>query len=304
MALDQDDTLRASAFAYLADLKRRTGGPVHRSDLETFVFGGIRVPLIARQRGIWKPTGFDAALSTLTAYARSPDLRPYDDAIGSDGYPRYKWRGSDPMFYDNVALRRAMELARPLIWFLGVAPGVFDATFPVWIVDEEPAQQQFVLALDELTSSRWDRALAAASPNDPVRRYALRISRQRLHQQVFRDRVLIAYTSRCALCRLQHPPLLDAAHIKEDAEGGEPVVPNGIAMCAIHHRAFDAQLLGVRPDYKVEIRSDVLTESDGPTLQHALQGLHGELIMLPRRPSERPSKDLLEERYERFRVAG
>jgi len=60
----------------------------------------------------------------------------------------------------------------------------------------------------------------------------------------------------------------------------------------------------VRPDYVVEIRGDVLLEQDGPTLEHALQGLHGELIMLPRRRVERPSTQLLEERFERFRAAG
>jgi putative restriction endonuclease len=75
-------------------------------------------------------------------------------------------------------------------------------------------------------------------------------------------------------------------------------------MCAIHHRAFDADVLGIRPDFVVEIRSDVLAEHDGPTLQHALQGIHRERITLPRRRSDRPSPELLEERYERFRAAG
>ena len=36
------------------------------------------------------------------------------------------------------------------------------------------------------------------------------------------------------------------------------VVPNGVAMCAIHHRAFDSDILGIRPDYIVEVRNDVL----------------------------------------------
>jgi len=116
--------------------------------------------------------------------------------------------------------------------------------------------------------------------------------------------VLAAYDRQCALCRLRHPELLDAAHIKEDAEGGKPVVTNGIAMCAIHHRAFDALVVGVTPTYQVEVRRDVLTEHDGPTLQHALQGIHGTALLLPRRRTQRPDPQLLEERYERFRQAG
>jgi putative restriction endonuclease len=74
-------------------------------------------------------------------------------------------------------------------------------------------------------------------------------------------------------------------------------------MCAIHHRAFDAQVLGLRPDHRIEIRTDVLQEHDGPTLQHALQELHGKSFTLPRHRAERPRPDLLEERYERFRAA-
>ena len=150
----------------------------------------------------------------------------------------------------------------------------------------------------------WRPGLVSASSFDPTRRYAEAVVRVRLHQRVFRDRVLLAYGSQCALCRLRHPELLDAAHIRGDAQSGEPIVPNGIAMCAIHHRAFDWNVLGVRPDYKVEIRGDVLAEADGPTLRYALQGLHGEAIVVPMRRAERPDKELLEERYERFRLVG
>jgi putative restriction endonuclease len=136
------------------------------------------------------------------------------------------------------------------------------------------------------------------------RQYAEATVKQRLHQRVFRERVLIAYRSQCTLCRLRHPELLDAAHIKEDADGGQPIVPNGLAMCAIHHRAFDAQVLGIRPDYVVEVRRDVREEHDGPTLQHALQGMHRQSLTLPRSRAAWPSRELLEERFERFLLAG
>jgi putative restriction endonuclease len=161
-----------------------------------------------------------------------------------------------------------------------------------------------VVALDEEMQRQWESANVYHPVDLALRRqYAQAIVHQRLHQRVFRERVLIAYSSQCALCRLRHPELLDAAHIKEDSEGGEPIVPNGVAMCAIHHRAFDAQVLGIRPDYVVQVRHDVLEEHDGPTLRHALQGLHGETLIVPSRRAARPAPDLLEERYERFRRA-
>jgi putative restriction endonuclease len=276
---------------------------ITRAQLEAFEFRGQRVRLIAPQQGIWRPAWLECALSILTAYSPSPDLRPYEDDVGDDGYMRYKWRGTDPRAHENRALRRAMEENRQLMWFWGVAPGVYEPIYPVWLVAEEPESHQFVVAVSASTREAWPANLSVEAPFNPGRLYAEAIVRQRLHQRVFRARVLIAYESQCALCRLRHPELLDAAHIRGDALSGEPIVPNGIAMCAIHHRAFDADVLGVRPDYVVEIRQDVLEERDGPTLQHALQGLHKQIIRIPPRKVERPSQDLLEERYQRFRAA-
>jgi putative restriction endonuclease len=300
---DLDERLRAAAFAYLDLWVGGPSGLVSRGQLEDFVFEGQRMPLVSRQQGIRKPAILTAALSILTTYVAPNETPPYNDEVGEDGYPRYKWRGFDPRAYDNVALREAMAKGKPLMWFLGVAPGLFRAEYPVWLVDEEPLEHQFVIALDESMRRGWRSGLSEA-PFDPVRRYAEALVKLRLHQRPFRDRVLIAYDTQCTVCRLRHPPLLDAAHIKEDSEGGEPIVPNGMAMCAIHHRAFDARVIGIRPDFRVQVRPDVLAEQDGPTLQHALQGLHSQAIVLPRRRSEWPRQDLLEERFESFQEAG
>lgn len=75
-------------------------------------------------------------------------------------------------------------------------------------------------------------------------------------------------------------------------------------MCAIHHRAFDAFVVGVTPIYAIEVRRDVMEEHDGPTLLHALQGIDGSSLVLPRSVLQRPDTALLEERYERFRRPG
>jgi putative restriction endonuclease len=299
---DLDERLRAAAFAYLESITAASGGLVTRQQLEAFEFEGTRVPLIESMRGIRKPAGLEAAISILTTYTPDPNARPYDDEIGPDGYLRYKWQGSDPDQYDNRGLQVAMKRRLPLMYFIGVAAGTYQAFYPVTLVAEEPEHQQFVVALDHDLAVGWSPDLMA-EPHAPARRYAEHVAKVRLHQRVFSQRVLFAYDQRCALCRLGHRPLLDAAHIVSDAKGGEPIVPNGIAMCAIHHRAFDANILGVTPRYAIEIRRDVLHEHDGPTLQHALQGLHGGRLTLPRRRKEQPRPDLLEERYEEFRAA-
>ncbi len=296
-----DGQLRSSALAFLRAVQLRTGGPVRFDDVARFEFDGQSVPLLDRQRGIRKPRMLDAALSFRTVYAARPDQRPYDDEPGTDGYLRYKWRGEDADHPENRALRRALEQQVPLIWFQGIDVGLYLPVFPVWLVAEEPPLRQFVVALDLEQVVSWEHVDDEAV--ELRRAYAERLVRERLHQPLFRARVLAAYENRCALCRLRHSVLLDAAHIRGDAEGGQPVVPNGIAMCKIHHAAFDGMLMVVRPDYRIEVRRDVLTEDDGPTLRYALQGLHGDAIEIPRRRAAQPDRRLLEERYERFRAA-
>jgi putative restriction endonuclease len=129
-------------------------------------------------------------------------------------------------------------------------------------------------------------------------------ARRAYHQQGFRERVLRAYQEQCAICRLRHEELLEAAHILPDGHPkGDPIVPNGLALCKLHHAAYDRNILGITPNLVVEIRLDILRESDGPMLEHGLQGFQGRIIHTPRPSQLRPRADLLAERYEAFRRA-
>lgn len=168
--VDEDDELRVAAFAFLAEVTRRPGGVVTRGDLRSFTFRGRRISLEQNMRGIRVESGMPAALTILTTYRDRPEDRPYEDDIGIDGYPRYKWRRTDPNLPDNVALRYAMELGKPLAWFVGVAPGLYEAVFPVWLVDEEPEEHQFVVALDQGMASAWQRGVHVSAPDEIRRR--------------------------------------------------------------------------------------------------------------------------------------
>ena len=140
---------------------------------------------------------------------------------------------------------------------------------------------------------------------DPAleRRYALRAVKQRLHQASFREAVITAYSGRCALSGLPEPLLLDAAHIvpDKDEQLGQPVVPNGIPLSKIHHAAFDAHLIGIDPDYRLHVSKRLLGQNDGPMLE-ALQQLNGGTIHLPGRIKDRPDRDRLAQRFERFKM--
>ena len=83
-----------------------------------------------RSKGSGSPSASRARLSFRTVFSPDPSKRPYNDDPGADGFLRYKWRGDDPEQADNRALRSAMVAGLPLIWFHGVASGIYLPVFP------------------------------------------------------------------------------------------------------------------------------------------------------------------------------
>ena len=301
MGADLDGAVRVAAFNFLKEQTALHGGSVlPRRVLERgFEFDGRRVPLVGPQ-GIFKPAVCELPLSITTVPEIPGKERPYEDEPTYEGV-RYRYRGTDPRHPDNAGLRRAMAEHVPLIYFHGHRPGLYHAEWPVYVVGDDPGRLTFTI----LTEDATDLAPAASVAEAPRRAYLATLMNIRLHQSLFRVRVLHAYEETCAVCRLRHWELLDAAHILPDKDPrGEPVVPNGLALCKLHHAAFDADILAVRPDLRIEVRHDVLKEADGPMLKVGLQGFDGQIITVPRQKALRPNLDFLAERYERFRKAG
>jgi putative restriction endonuclease len=294
-----DEEIRLRAFEWLKGQQGIHGDVLPRELLEKgFEFEGERIPLIAPQ-GIFRPRFLELPLSITTA-----PKGPYNDSHSSDGYLLYKYRGTDPLHRDNVGLRQAMIKNTPLVYFYGLVPGRYLATWPVYIVGDDSSSLTFKVAVDDAGMESMQGESWVGEAANVRRAYITTAVRQRLHQRSFRERVIRAYRDQCALCRLRHHELLDAAHIIPDAEPkGLPSVRNGISLCKFHHAAFDAQLLGITPEYAIQIRSDVLKEEDGPMLQHALKELHGSRIVLPRDKNSWPDKAALDIRYQRFRLA-
>lgn len=296
--MDEDHAVRLAAFRYLDHLQLLHGDALPWSALiDGFEVNGQRVPLIGAA-GIWKPRVLDIPISIAT----SP-RNPYGDAFGEDDLLSYRYQSSAARAYDNEGLRRAMSESRPLIYFHGLDKGLYSASYPAVIVADDPATSTFTVACEGVGVLR--PSLASGSIETVTRAYATRLAVQRLHQAAFRQRVLRAYQQRCAVCSIKHVQLLDAAHILPDLhELGQPVVPNGLSLCKIHHAAFDSNILGIRPnDLTLEIREDILHEVDGPMLKHGLQDHHGGQLSVPRAAHERPDKERLEMRYDEFRKA-
>ncbi len=302
---ERDRLVRLAAFDWLAGQMELRGDVLPITVLrQGFGWKGHRVPLMGPQ-GIFKPAVLPGApLSITTVPVVEGRDRPYEDEVGPDGLLRYRYRGTDPRHHENVGLRLAMAHQVPLVYLFGTVPGWYRPEWPVFIVGDDPSTLTFTVAMDDPQALRPD--LTVDVVDEARRRYVTRLARHRLHQLAFRQRVLRAYRDSCTVCRLHHIELLDAAHILSDTHPrGEPVVTNGLAMCKLHHAAFDRQIVGIRPDYVVEIRHDVLDEIDGPMLRHGLQDLHGRrLLVIPAKRSQHPDAESLAERYESFRAAG
>ena len=293
-----DQRVRLATFNWLNEQISFLGDVLPRTILETgFEFENHRIHLVSPQ-GIFTPRILDIPLSITTAPKGS-----YNDSYDPEGFLLYKYRGTDPNHIDNVRLRHAMEKGVPLVYFHGIIPGKYISIFPVYIIGDDPINLTFKVAVDEISSV--DKHFAGVQEDANSRRaYITSTIRTRLHQRSFRERVLGAYQSQCALCKLRHVELLDAAHIIPDTEPeGKPTVDNGLSLCKLHHAAFDSFILGISPDYIVEVRNDVLEEDDGPMLTHGLKGLHKSKIILPKSIELQPRKEYLDWRYQKFRKA-
>lgn len=286
--------IRLDMFRWLDDRRDVDGMYVFsRNDLAQYEWHGQKIRLCDPQSGIWNPKGFDESVSIL-----SSTKGPYQDLELDDLHLSYAYQAQE--HGPNTKLRKAFENQTPLIYFRQVEPSRFVAHYPVYIVADNPDARTFTVALDAQLLSFKPSEIS----NEDDRAYVERTIRARAHQPEFRWRVMTAYTSKCAVCNLKHAELLDAAHIIPDShERGLPVITNGLALCKIHHAAFDKNLLGISPDYKVSINSALLQEVDGPMLKHGIQEMHGRMLALPKKPAEKPDRENLDFRYREFVAA-
>ena len=253
--------------------------------------------------GIFRPKELagPAALCLVTAPPKSGRPAPYDDEFDeATDRITYRFRTAKTQTpaarlqaaADNRALVAAQELAVPLIYFRGIAPSQYAVVAPAFVVavDEQAELVELQAGLPIA-----DTTPAGLISGEDVRRYATREAIVRLHQHRFRTAVLRAYTTRCAVCRLREATLLQAAHIIDDRDPrGVATVVNGISLCAIHHLAYDRNLLGIDPGGSSTSRSASSTRSTARCCAAACKSFHGAAILQPRRLDEQPDPDRLD----------
>ena len=310
MTNDPDASARIAAFAALRNLQALRGAVLPWAAIATgfeHPVGG-RTHFASRAIGIFKPDGFAGVLSIRTSIPRHTRAERYSDqslSVALDGQPiPYALQATGPhAAANNQHLRQAAIRGYPLIYFRGISPGHYLPLYPM-VIQHCDARAAWLAAVQlPMVEGPLPAAEAPAGylsvPEESRDLLMLRM-KVRLHQHQFRAMVLKAYGNRCILSGLRAVDLLAAAHIKPHAEQGPATIQNGLCLSHLHHAAFDANLVGIDPDFRVHVAKRLRATRDGVILE-SLKALPERRISLAALPEAyRPCRDFLAERYARF----
>lgn len=149
------------------------------------------------------------------------------------------------------------------------------------------------------------------SPADPIvdqittepRRKVVTSTQRALREIDFRRRVLCAYEQRCAMCNIQLN-LLEGAHILPVVHPeSTDATSNGVALCVLHHRAFDRSFVTFDSSREIHVNERVIDELRIDSLDGGLEDFQDALRTYIRVPADRRDWPALEfvETANRFR---
>jgi putative restriction endonuclease len=107
----------------------------------------------------------------------------------------------------------------------------------------------------------------------------------RVNQSFFRSAILASYNNTCCITGIKQPEFLIAGHIKpwsiDEKNRLNPC--NGIAINALHDKAFETGLITITPDYKIKVSSLLFKENNKPTIEEYFLKYDNKEIILPTR---------------------
>jgi len=302
----KNDTLIVNAaFSAVSNLELMYGDDIPWNAIEKgFNYEGEKVFLAGKAIGIFKPKQMSrGVLSIKTTMPREGRVNIYNDEKYDNGCFRYSLQKGDPQGGGNKYLWEALEDKSPFIYFYPVAPAVYKALWPCFVIsiDSDGMFCEVVIGRQSKLLGIQKKEVIYQVPTEIEREYHVAESRARIHQAAFRELVLNAYNYRCAITGLPVVALLEAAHITPDVDPkGDAIVTNGLSLSRIHHRAYDANLLGIDPDCMIHISEKLLNISDGVLLEKGLKEFQGKKIELPRNKNFFPDRYRLDERFSRY----
>lgn len=222
--------------------------------------------------------GFDVTKHLISMSGRSPSLQ-----VRRETLDEAKSKAFFPQTRDNQEIVIAFR------------PDFFAAYVQELEELHKTAQQPEELRqLERIANTDIERAIRDIPPGP--RKTVLEQINRKVRDTRFRKNVLAAYGCRCAVSGIQLE-LVDAAHIiPVDHERGTDELKNGICLSALHHRAFDNGLIGIKRDYSVVLNERRMAELHAIGWDDCATEFKASLrdqIILPARRAHYPDPDYL-----------
>ncbi len=272
--------------------------------------------LSSKPKGIFKPKGFDHALSVrLNQESRYTDGQLVVDPDGTWSFDYHQEgdasddpnrlatnRGLLACIMDRVpvgVLRQSSQRAgghRSMYEVMGLATPVLwqDGYFFLTSGDPDDVGQFDVVSsvLGAAASPVGDERIDPMSDHDArLRAHRLVVSRR--GQSTFRNALIAAYAGRCAVTGCDAIEALEAAHIRPFRGDHSNYVANGLLLRADVHTLLDLQLIAIEPrSHRVAV-SVLLTQT-------SYRDLVGRRLAEPGNPADRPGRELLEQNWLEF----
>lgn len=116
---------------------------------------------------------------------------------------------------------------------------------------------------------------------------------ERRGKAAFRNKLIEAYSGRCAVSRCDAVAALEAAHIMPYQGPATDKLPNGLLLRGDIHTLFDLDLLGIHPNSRTVHLNPMLKKT-------SYKKLHGVKLLEPDNPANRPNTEALEKRWAQF----
>jgi hypothetical protein len=174
--------------------------------------------------------------------------RTYADDLSDDSmlyhYPVTTRGGRDRN--EVEATKNARRFGLPIFVNIGLENG--RDVRAGWVEDWDDDSKVFLISFDDNLAT-VPAATPTEEPFEPIvqrtRKYSQ--TRRRENAPKFRFEVLKRYGAVCAVCDIRIPELIEAAHLVPWERGGVDDPRNGLPLCALHHRAFDARMFAIEP---------------------------------------------------------
>lgn len=157
---------------------------------------------------------------------------------------------------------------------------------------QEPSEEEIEEAKSELEQAVYDEPKLTEDEEEFTE------SKRRARDSAFSRLVKEAYANTCAVCGSSREtpdgkPEVEAAHIYPKEKNGRDDVRNGIALCRLHHWAFDSGWLSLTDDYEI-----LVSETPNRDGYYEFKQLERDSVQLPSDESAWPDSCFLEKHRE------